>query len=107
MAEVLREEYMSSEESAYDEDTKDLVQYNVKELAWESTKLTKRKKKLDKIHHKSKSACSQKRSVKRVRDKTLSLRPKPDDCPAWACNNNYSIISLFLFKISDITKFQK
>lgn len=91
MVKVLTEDYMSSEDSEYDEHTKELKHYLVKDLAWESSKLTKRKKKLDKIHKKSQSERSLKRSLKRVRDKTLSLRPKPDDCPAWACDNNYTM----------------
>ena len=42
MAEVLTEAYMSSEDSEYDESGK-LLNYNVKDLAWESPKLKKRK----------------------------------------------------------------
>ena len=91
MAEVLTEAYMSSEDSEYDESGK-LLNYNVKDLAWESPKLKKRKKLLDKLYNKSQSQRSQNRLVKRVRDKTFSIHPKPDDCPTWACDENYTTV---------------
>ena len=84
---------MSSEDSEYDETTQELIHYNIKDLAWESSKLTKRKKKLDKIHQKSQSPRSLKRSIKRVRDTTLSARTKPHNCPAWACDENETVVS--------------
>ena len=48
VAEVLREEAMSSEESCFEEEgeTKKLVSYQVKRLPWESGKLKKYKKKV-------------------------------------------------------------
>lgn len=47
MAEILTEPYMSSEDS--DDNGQ---KYVVKELSWESRKLIKRKKQLDKFYHK-------------------------------------------------------
>ena len=41
MAEVLTEAYMSSEDSEYDEN-RELLHYNIKDLAWESPKLRKK-----------------------------------------------------------------
>ena len=81
MAEVLTEAYMSSEESEQ-EDGK--LVYVVKTIPWESEDLKKRKRKLDRIHKKNQSKCSQDRAVKRVRKEgALSLLDRPEDCPNW------------------------
>lgn len=88
MAELLiTEAYMSSEDS--DDNGR---RYVVKELSWESRKLSKRKKQLDKFYHKQHSQRTKERLVPRVRGEELSLRSKPDDCPEWACidSNNIS-----------------
>ena len=83
VAEVLTEQFMSSEESENEED--DQVIYVVKTIPWESEKLEKRKKRLDKEYNKTQTKCQNKRSVKRVRREGVSSRPKPEDCPDWAC----------------------
>ena len=83
VAEVLTEQFMSSEESENEEDDK--VIYVVKTIPWESEKLKKRKKRLDKEYNKTQTKCQNKRSVKRVRREGVSSRTKPEDCPDWAC----------------------
>ena len=88
MAELLTEAYMSSEDS----DDSNGRKYVVKKLSWENRKLIKRKKQLDKFYHKQHSKRTKERLVPRVHGEELSLRGKPDDCPAWACidSNNIS-----------------
>jgi len=88
MAEALKEDFISSEESSEESDSGELV-YKVKRLAWESKELSQRKKKLDELYHESqqkKKTHSQERRVKRVRNALWSVRGQPDNCPAWACN---------------------
>ena len=88
MAELLiTEAYMSSEDS--DDNGR---RYVVKELSWESRKLSKRKKQLDNFYHMQHSQRTKERLVPRVLGEELSLRSKPDDCPEWACidSNNIS-----------------
>lgn len=83
VAEVLQDDYMSSEESQDEDST---VTFILKTIPWESKKLKKRKEKLDKEYQKHHTTRQTKRSVKRVRkDGVVSLRPKPQDCPSWAC----------------------
>lgn len=52
VAEVLTEDYMSTEESSNEDDQ---LSYVVKAIPWESEKLIKRKKVLDKTHGKAQS----------------------------------------------------
>ena len=74
---------MSTEESSNEDDQ---LSYIVKKVAWESERLRKRKKILDKTHEKTQSKRSRQRFVKRVRqERIISDRPKPDNCPEWAC----------------------
>ena len=60
VAEVLTEDYMSTEESSNEDDQ---LSYIVKRIPWESEKLRKRKRVLDKTHGKTQS--------KRVQDSDL------------------------------------
>ncbi|KAJ7355050.1 hypothetical protein OS493_028265 [Desmophyllum pertusum] len=64
VAEVLTDEYMSSEESSIEDDS---AVYVIKTIPWESSQLKKRKRKLDKAYEKSSGKRSKQRSVKRVR----------------------------------------
>ena len=65
----------------------------MKELYWESRKLAKRKKQLNKFYHKQQSKQTKEWLDQRVHGEELSLQSKPDSCPEWACidsnNNNY------------------
>ena len=82
VAEILSEEYMSSEESADEDGT---MVYVVKAIPWESIKLKKRKRILDQKFSKNHSARSRQHSVKRVRKEGVnSLKAKPSNCPEWA-----------------------
>jgi hypothetical protein len=85
MAEVLREDYMSSEESQYETDSENVNGYLVKPLGWESKKLERRKHKLDKAYKDAQTARSQKRMIKRIRIDQCSKRPCPQEFPQWAC----------------------
>ena len=79
VAEVLTEDYMSTEESSNEDDQ---LTYIIKTIPWESERLRKRKKILDKTHGKTQSKRSRQRFVKRVRQEGIvSDRPKPDNCP--------------------------
>ena len=74
VAEVLTEDYMSTKESSHEDDQ---LSYVVKKIAWESTRLRKRKKILDNTHGKRQSKHSRQRFVKRVRKEgIISDRPK-------------------------------
>ena len=87
MAELLiTEVYMSSEDS--DDNSR---RYVVKELSQESRKLTKRKKQQDKFCHKQHTKQTKECLVPRVCGEELSLRNKPDNCPAWAGIDSNSI----------------
>jgi hypothetical protein len=86
VAEVLTLDYMSSEESDTDENGKNV--YKVKRLPWQSNALKKRKESLDKQHLKSLPALVKRRLVPRNVGAAVSLRPKPNDCPDWACNED-------------------
>ena len=85
VADVLRPEYMSSEESEVDdEDTTCAVKrYLVHSLPWESSSLKKIKRKLDKSHKKSLNGL-----VTRLRKPREvgqpSRREMPANCPEWA-----------------------
>ena len=82
MADVLREDFMSSEDSDSGKEV-----YKVKTLPWESEQLSKNKRRLDEFHASRQSMHSQQRFVKRVRITGATVREQPSDCPAWACNN--------------------
>ena len=77
LAEILSEDYMSSEESDVE------GKFLVKELAWESRKLEKRRQQLDKFYNEQHSKRTRERLVKRVRGDVLSAQQKPVDCPDW------------------------
>ena len=87
MAEVLTEDYMSSEESECEENADGEVTvtaYVVKDITWESEKMKRRKGKLDKTFKKSQSPRSQKRTIRRIhKDGFLSTRNCPKDAPSW------------------------
>ena len=87
---VLFVEYMSSEESSYEEEedfitgetTRKLSGYITKKLPWERTSLTSLKAKLDKAHHKGLTPHA--RAMAKPRHEGgLSERPAPDG-PSWA-----------------------
>jgi hypothetical protein len=83
VSEVLRPEYISSEESEIDEETNKSSKYNVRSLSWESRALGRAKRKLDKLHTETLSDLVKKRI--NLRDVGLpSNRPKPLNCPDWA-----------------------
>ena len=84
MAEVLLEDYMSSDESECDDSG--TVVYHVKTLPWESPKLAKRKTKLDNEYRDIHNQRANKRVTPRIRMGNYSSRNQcPSDCPAWAC----------------------
>ena len=62
------EDYMSTEEPQCETENEDsaVVHYIVKPLRWESSRLTKRKEKLDDAYKERQSARSRKRAYKRV-----------------------------------------
>ena len=74
---------MSSEESADDESGQTI--YQVKQLSWESARLKKTKRKLDKWYTKENKGLKR-RTVRRVRVDEMSPRVMPETCPEWACN---------------------
>jgi hypothetical protein len=83
VSEVLRPEYISSEESEIDEKTNKVSKYNVRSLSWESRALRRAKRKLDKLHTASLSDLVKRRI--NLREVGLpSNRPKPLNCPDWA-----------------------
>ena len=67
--------------------------YVVKELSWESRKLTKRKKQRDKFYLRQQSKQTKERLHPRVRGEELSLQSKPEDCPEWAYTDSNNIIT--------------
>ena len=67
--------------------------YVVKELFWESRKLTKRKKQQDKFYLRQQSKQTKERLDPRVRGEELSPQSKPEDCPEWACIDSNNIIT--------------
>ena len=63
--EILKPEYMSSEESeADDEPFHKIIKYSVRKLPWESRSLQKPKRKLDRLHHDSLSELIKRRVTK-------------------------------------------
>ena len=83
-------EYMSSEESAYEDEedpitgevTQKLKGYITKKLSWERTALTNLKSKLDRAHYRS-LTCHAKALAKPRFEGDISKRPAPDG-PSWA-----------------------
>lgn len=61
--------------------------YAVKTLSWQSQELKKKKKNLDKHHMDSLPELTRRRLIRR-KDGGESLRPKPTDCPDWACKED-------------------
>jgi hypothetical protein len=94
VADVMRMEYMSSEESEIDEESQKVRHYNVRKLSWESRELRRSKRKLDKCHSESLPGLS-KRIVVPRQEGDASARSKPPTCPDWACvaqNNEGNIV---------------
>ncbi|CAB4029584.1 Hypothetical predicted protein [Paramuricea clavata] len=85
VAAVLTLDYISSEESDADEEGKTV--YTVKTLPWQSQNLKKKKKSLDKHHMESLPALVRRRLYLR-KEGGMSLRPKPTNCPDWACKDD-------------------
>ncbi|XP_028416023.1 uncharacterized protein LOC114544620 [Dendronephthya gigantea] len=84
VADVMRMDYMSSEKSEVDEETNRIKHYKVRKLSWESRELKRTKKKLDKNHKDSLPGLS-KRAVTPREEGEPSGKPKPANCPGWAC----------------------
>lgn len=84
VADVMRMEYMSSEESELDEETRRVKHYKTRKLSWESRELRQAKKKLDKSHEDSLPGLSRRVMLPREKGKP-STKPKPVNCPDWAC----------------------
>ena len=54
MAEILKPEYMSSEESEVDEENANsVIKYKIHKLPWESRELRRAKRKLERLHKES------------------------------------------------------
>ncbi|XP_028516291.1 uncharacterized protein LOC110243926 [Exaiptasia diaphana] len=81
VADVMRVDYMSSEESDLEDGS---PVYLVKPLVWESSDLKKRKRSLDKHHRESLPSLVRRRVIRR-KEGPPSLRNKPASCPEWAC----------------------
>ena len=74
--EILKPEYMSSEESeADDEPFHKIIKYSVRKLPWESRSLRKPKRKLDRLHHDSLSELIKRRVTKTYVDIQKKFRP--------------------------------
>lgn len=87
MAELLTEEYMSSEvsDAGDDKGRSNKQKIYIITLPWESKKLKTIKRKLDEEYASHQSVRSQRRKFDRVRDsEDYSSRPKPENCPSWA-----------------------
>lgn len=84
VADVMRMDYMSSEESDVDEKTGGVKHYKVRKVSWESRKLRLAKKKLDKNHQDSLPGLSKRAFLPRKQGEP-SGKPKPANCPDWAC----------------------
>jgi hypothetical protein len=82
IADILRIEYMSTEESEMDEER--VKHYKVRKPSWESRKLRLVKKKLDKNHVDSLPGLSKRVMIPRQQGEP-STKPKPANCPDWAC----------------------
>jgi len=85
VAQVMRIDYMSSEESEVEEDGGRKI-YNVKPLSWESQELKKHKKSLDRNHMASLPLLVRQRVAPRKKGNP-SMRAKPQSCPDWACQS--------------------
>ena len=87
VAEVLVMQAMSSEESCYEDDdinNSKLTKYSVHDLQWESRRMKKIKKKLDKAYKKKLTSRAKERILLRV-DGQPSLRcPPTENFPGWA-----------------------
>lgn len=84
VADVLRMDFMSSEESEVEEETLKVKRYNVRKFAWESRELRRLKRKLDQSHQDSLPGLSKRVFIPREKGE-LSSKPKPANCPDWAC----------------------
>lgn len=84
VADVLRMEYMSSDESEVDEETNRVKRYVVRSFAWESRELRRAKKKIDKSHQDSLPGLSRRVFIPREQGEP-SDKPRPANCPDWAC----------------------
>lgn len=92
MNEILERDFMSSEDSDYEEREEDgavkrtLVGYKVKRLPWERKKMRVLKKKMDNAYFESLSKHSR-GMIKERKDGQDSLRPCPSG-PEWAVRKN-------------------
>ena len=84
LADVLRMEFMSSEESEVEEETLKVNRYKVGRFARESRELRRLKRKLDQSHQDSLPGLSKWVFIPREQGE-LSNKPKPANCPDWAC----------------------
>ena len=91
VAAVLTPEYISSEESKLDEQNR-VVHYSVRRLSWESRRLAKAKKKLDKVHKESLPGVV-KRLVFPRKNGQPSTRQKPHNCPNWTCTSTAQFVT--------------
>ena len=73
VADVLRMEYMSSDESEIDEETRRVKRYVVRGFSWESRELKRAKKKLDRSHQDSLPALSKQVFIPREQLSRLGL----------------------------------
>jgi len=89
VTEILQDATMSSEDSDMETDDQGrqrLTGYRVKKLPWESNKLKKIKKKLDRAYCSSLTRRARDRVLPR-REAARSQRAAPDNLPDWAKNN--------------------
>ena len=84
VADILRMEFMSSEDSEVEEETMKVKKYNVRSFAWESRELRRLKRKLDQSHQESLPGLSKRVFIPREKGEP-SNKPKPANCPDWAC----------------------
>ena len=93
MAEILREDAMSSEESCAESDeegTRRITCYKVRHLPWESNKLRKIKKKLDREYVRTISERAKGRILRREEALLPSERACPlEEFPEWAIKEAY------------------
>ena len=84
--EVLRMDYMSSEESEQEcLSPHRTINYVVRPLPWQSNELKKIKRRLDRGYNDGLSELMKKRTLPRSVGEPSS-RGKPSDCPEWACD---------------------
>lgn len=84
VADILRMEFMSSEESEVEEETFKVKRYKVRSFAWESRELRRSKRKLDQSHQDSLPGLSKRVFIPREKGEPCN-KPKPANCPDWAC----------------------